>query len=264
MIHVLKNPQNAAHLFAGWQEAIIWSCLDGTMGSIYADREETPNSAAAQLGDFAFFTGEPCEELLAETLRRTNRFLILVPQTPALAALMESALRDRAQRTVRYALKKEPDVFCRKILERYAATLPAGFSLCAIDKTLYERLLYTDWARDLVSNYETYGAFATQGRGFAVLCQGEIAAGASSYCSYRGGIEIEVDTKACYRRRGLAKAAAATLMLDCLAHGLYPSWDAQNKASLALAQKLGYHFDKEYPCYLFDPVGSASQREKTI
>ena len=30
---------------------------------------------------------------------------------------------------------------------------------------------------------------------------------------------------------------------------MYPSWDAQNPASAALAEKLGYHFDKEYTAY---------------
>jgi RimJ/RimL family protein N-acetyltransferase len=31
--------------------------------------------------------------------------------------------------------------------------------------------------------------------------------------------------------------------------GLYPSWDAANRTSVALAEKLGYHFDKEYVTY---------------
>ncbi|MCR2023895.1 GNAT family N-acetyltransferase, partial [Blautia pseudococcoides] len=39
---------------------------------------------------------------------------------------------------------------------------------------------------------------------------------------------------------------AAQLILDYLERGLYPSWDAQNPASVALSEKLGYHFDKEY------------------
>ena len=38
-------------------------------------------------------------------------------------------------------------------------------------------------------------------------------------------------------------------MLECLKRGLYPSWDAQNPASAALAKSLGYRFDREYPVY---------------
>ncbi|MDD6328823.1 MAG: GNAT family N-acetyltransferase, partial [Lachnospiraceae bacterium] len=29
----------------------------------------------------------------------------------------------------------------------------------------------------------------------------------------------------------------------------YPSWDAQNKWSVGLAEKLGYHFSHEYTAY---------------
>ncbi|MBO5076263.1 MAG: GNAT family N-acetyltransferase [Clostridia bacterium] len=31
--------------------------------------------------------------------------------------------------------------------------------------------------------------------------------------------------------------------------GLYPSWDAANKMSVRLAEKLGYEFSREYVCY---------------
>lgn len=41
----------------------------------------------------------------------------------------------------------------------------------------------------------------------------------------------------------------AKLILECLEEGLYPSWDAQNKWSVALAEKLGYHFSHEYVAY---------------
>ena len=73
--------------------------------------------------------------------------------------------------------------------------------------------------------------------------------GASSYTSYREGIEIQIDTKEEYRRRGLAYASGAKLILECLDRGLYPSWDAENWGSVKLAEKLGYHFDYEYPAY---------------
>lgn len=75
--------------------------------------------------------------------------------------------------------------------------------------------------------------------------------GASSYTFYRDGIEVEIDTREDERRKGLALACGAKLILECLARKLYPSWDAHNSGSLALAEKLGYRFDKEYPTYEF-------------
>lgn len=41
------------------------------------------------------------------------------------------------------------------------------------------------------------------------------------------------------RRRGVALACCARLILTCLDRGLYPSWDAANLESVALARRLG-------------------------
>ena len=81
---------------------------------------------------------------------------------------------------------------------------------------------------------------------------GEVLAGASSYSSYPGGIEIEIDTRKDQRRQGLARACGARLMLECLERGLYPSWDAANKISVHLAETLGYRFREEYIVYQWE------------
>lgn len=44
-------------LFGDWSEAIIWSCLQKIMGSIYKENLENPQSAMAVLGVFCFFAG---------------------------------------------------------------------------------------------------------------------------------------------------------------------------------------------------------------
>lgn len=77
--------------------------------------------------------------------------------------------------------------------------------------------------------------------------------GASSYATYREGIEIEIDTREEYRRMGLAYACGAGLILECLERNIYPSWDAHNLESVALAEKLGYHYDHPYPAFLIHP-----------
>lgn len=45
------------------------------------------------------------------------------------------------------------------------------------------------------------------------------------------------------------KMIDAKLILECLEREKYPSWDAINLRSVALAEKLGYHRDKEYDTY---------------
>ena len=172
----IKEPKLVAHLFEGWQETLIWSCLQQVMGELYANDAKHPTAVMALLGDFCFFAGEP-------------------------------------------------------------------------DKELFYRCKEIGWCNDWVAQFADYNMYETYGLGAIILKDGEPVSGASSYTSYHGGIEIEIDTKEEYRRKGLAYICGAKLILECLERGWYPSWDAQNKWSVALAEKLGYHFDHEYVAY---------------
>ena len=44
----------------------------------------------------------------------------------------------------------------------------------------------------------------------------------------------------------MASACGARLILECLTRGIYPGWDAHDRRSLALAEKLGYRLDHPY------------------
>lgn len=101
----------------------------------------------------------------------------------------------------------------------------------------------------MCSNFASYSDFENRGLGVAVLYKGQLVAGASSYTVYSGGIEIEIQTKSDFREKGLATVCGAKLILECLQRNLYPSWDACDLRSVALAEKLGYHRDKPYTVY---------------
>lgn len=253
MIKKSEHPMETAPLFSGWDETLIWSCLQGVMGSIYIntkDDADTPVSAIACLGDFLFYAGKPDPELVRFQPEEWNPdFMILVPPDDSWGELIEQTYGERARLTIRYALKKEPDVFDRKMLETLAKSVPAGVEIRPIDAALYQQCRTGGWSKDLVSQFADVSRWEALGLGMAAVQNGEVVSGASSYTRYRDGIEIEVDTRADMRRRGLATACSAKLILECLDRGLYPSWDAQNRWSLALAQKLGYHFDCEYAVY---------------
>ena len=244
----LRCPGRAAALFAGWQESIVFACLEGRMGAVYADREADPAAAAALLGDFCFFSGIPSESLIRTAL--AHRAKILVPRDREWEALLGRVCGPRAVRAERYAIRREPDVFDRERLRRAVLSLPAGYAVLPIGEDLFGRCLSLPWGRDLVSQYRDAADYVRNGLGFAVLYEGQIVAGASSYASWSGGIEIEIDTHADFRRRGLAYACGAALILACLDRGLYPSWDAANLPSVALAEKLGYHRGEPYPVFL--------------
>lgn len=250
MIYKLENTDKAAELFSGWQETIIWSCLQNVMGEIYVDDLEHPQSAMAVLGDFCFFAGVENMELVSyKPVNFHQDFIIMIPQSVAWHSLIELCYEGRAKRVMRYAIKKETNGFDLEGLRKMVGSLPAEYSLKMIEEKIYHLCREQEWSKDLVSQYKDYETYRRLGLGVAVLKQDELIAGASSYSTYQQGIEIEIDTKEEYRRKGFATACGAKLILECLERGLYPSWDAQNPWSVALAEKLGYHFDHEYPAY---------------
>lgn len=248
MIIKLKQTEKAAQMFEGWQETMIWSCLQGVMGAVYADDPEDPVSAAAMLGDFCFLAGEPGRELVLYGPKQQD-FLIMVPGSSEWAELIEECHGKKAKKVVRYAFRKEPDVFDREFLQSAADGLPEGYVLQRMDEKLFWRCREIPWCRDWVWQYENYNMYQKYGLGVVITRNGEPVSGASSYSGFRGGIEIEIDTREDHRRRGLAFVCGAELILECLGRGWYPGWDAQNPWSAALAEKLGYRLDREYEAY---------------
>lgn len=240
--------ENVKDIFGNWDETIIWSCLQGVMGEIYTNTAE--DAAMAILGDFAFYAGNPDREFVGfkpESCRQD--FIIMVPQNEKWAALIEECYGDQAKKVTRYATQKKQGCFDVRRLEQAVLELPKGYELRRIEEAEYDLCQRSGWAFDLVSQFKDYDSYKKSGLGVVVRKDGELAAGASSYSRYQQGIEIEVDTREDHRRKGLAYACAAKLILECLERGLYPSWDAQNKWSLALAEKLGYRFSHEYTAY---------------
>ena len=214
------------------------------MGKVYVERD----AAAAYLGDFALYVGTPSEALLRFKPSPDIHFLIMTPGNPEWEPEIARIFGERAKKVTRYAIKKDTQ-FSREHLEAMKARLPLGFTMGLLDEETYHYCRENQWCRDWVSQFDSYEDFRHRGVGMVVKKDGIPVSGASSYSVYHGGIEIEIDTHQDYRRLGLASAAAAGLILECLDRGLYPSWDAANLWSVSLAEKLGYSFDHEYTAF---------------
>lgn len=255
-VFLISEPARVRALFSGWPETFIWSYLDGCMGAAWATDPDTPRSAKIMAGDFCLFAGEPDAELiLHQPAGCSANGCILVPQNAAWSRMIAQVGGRQVQKITRFATRKDPACFHRETLARLAVPSDPAIRLCMIDAALFEQLRSNEWSYDLCSQFQTYAAYSRHGIGVAALCGGEPVAGASSYTFYRGGIEIEIDTREDFRRRGLATACGASLILACLERGLYPSWDAHDAASLALAEKLGYQLDQPYTAYEWDSCG---------
>ena len=244
MLFELENTSKVKELFTGWEETLIFSCLQKIMGKIYVTDLENPKSAFAFVGCFGFYAGTPDIEIAK---KKPEGFAIMVPQNKEWAQLIEECYPS-AKRVTRYAIKKDT-VFDKIKLQNEISKLPIGYELHKLDADIYEQCLKNPATVDFVTAFESKEKYLQIGRGMVILKDGQIVSGASSYARYKEGIEIEVDTIEAERRKHLATIACSALILNCLEEGLYPSWDAQNINSVRLAEKLGYEFDNEYVAY---------------
>ncbi|MCR5772917.1 MAG: GNAT family N-acetyltransferase [Butyrivibrio sp.] len=247
MVIELKDTSKVKDLFAGWQETLIYSCVQKVMGKIFVTDHVDPVSAFAYVGCFGFVAGKPNRELLEN---KPEGFTIITPQNEAWAALIEEVYPS-ARKVTRYAIKKDTK-FYEASLQKNIDMLPNGYELKEIDSDLYDKCLEDPVTRDFVSSFVSKEQYLELGRGIVILKDNKIVSGASSYTRYNEGIEIEVDTVESERKNHLATIACSALILRCLKENLYPSWDAQNMNSVRLAEKLGYKFDHEYIAYEVD------------
>jgi len=93
--------------------------------------------------------------------------------------------------------------------------------------------------------------FHQNGGGWCIAEGDEVAAIAFSSFRFGDELEIGVETRPSFRRRGLARLAAAALIESCLAQRLRPVWSCrkENLGSYALAQRLGFVPTAEIPYF---------------
>lgn len=103
MVVELDDTSKVKDLFAGWQETLIYSCVQKVMGKIYVTDPDEPVSAFAYVGCFGFVAGEPNRELLEN---KPEGFAIITPQNEAWASLIEEVYTN-VRKVTRYAIKKD-------------------------------------------------------------------------------------------------------------------------------------------------------------
>lgn len=243
-----KDLDKVGKLFEGWQETLIYSCLQKVMGKVYTDSVDNPRSAMCYVGVFGLLAGVPNKDII---MNIPGGFSILVPSNDEWATIIEECFGEKCKMVTRYAIKKDTK-FEKTHLEDIVKELPEGYELRDIDEETYDMCLANAWSIDFVSSFDSKEHYLEKGMGKIIMKEGALVAGASSYTSYKEGIEIEVDTKEEERRKHLASVCCAALILKCLDEGKYPSWDAQNMNSVRLALRLGYEFDHEYVAYEID------------
>lgn len=230
----------------------LWAAIEGNMGKAWIDSKAEPKFGIVLIADFCYLLGginDEEAELEVKELLNKCKGKIIVTDNPSWVSIVEKYYLDSFKRFKRYATKREPKAFQKKVLNGYISIVEDEFKIERIDKYLYSKVIEDRFMADCCSNFSSLEDFIKHGIGYVIEYNGEIIAGASSYSYCKGYIDITIGTKERYRQKGLALACASKLILECVGKNIYPVWDAVDMRSVSLAEKLGYSFDREYEVY---------------
>ncbi len=236
-------------MFKNMNDTMILSCLQGHMGTAWADDFENPTVAQISVGIFVFYAGDPNAKAAEELLYNLTENVLVIVNTDEWKNLIETIHEGRIEKFQRYAFKKNVKYLDRNHMQVFLSTISEGYELKKIDSSIVHEPSFHKLSEDFTSQFESLDDYINKGVGYCILHNGQVVCGASSYSVYDDGIEIEIDTHPDHRRKGLATVASSALILDCLDRGKYPNWDAANMDSVNLAQKLGYVLEEPYDTY---------------
>lgn len=217
---------------------LLRACKSGVFGDLRVD-----DSGYIAVAGMCYCFGRPNAKLWSY-LQGNYKNRIVVPMSDAWQEALAQHDPEYASAT-RWAMRPTPLLSDTKHLMRLEEQLPEGYmlsSMCAADVSL------NPFGHG--RQYKSPEAFEREGVGCAVRVGDEIVSAASSFITFRGEIEVDVATLPAHRRKGLARACTAGLMRRCALKGLTPHWDAQNPASRALAEELGFELDREYTVFV--------------
>ena len=240
-------------MFKYTDDSVVKSFFEGIFGNAYCDNLDCPKSAVIAAGDFFFVAGNPDFAGEVMKLAKDKKMATFIPDSTDWF---------------------EPLNSCGKkllFLERYQTEIPEGgfnveslqkiksmiflhddLKLEPIDEKYYYRALEEEWSEAFVSNFKNYNEFFRHGFGYVITKDGKIISGTSTFSYHNNGVEIEVSTREDYRGKGLAKICSAAFILECINRKVEPSWDARNKASLAISRYMGFEFKGKYVAFEFD------------
>jgi RimJ/RimL family protein N-acetyltransferase len=220
------------------------AAFEGSLGEVWVDDGKRPQVARMLIGDFHAIAGDPEAPAATEAL-------LAVPDRGYIA--VADSWHDLVHRALPAAYPNDrfsfhaPELWDRKRLASLRESLPPGYTLGRIGANTVGA--FRNLNATFVDNFESLDDFLARGVGFGVTKGGEFVAGCSSYSISSHTLEIEIETRRDYWRRGLALVTGARMIEHCLDNGLVPCWDAAHEGSALLAERLGFVGRRQYTAY---------------
>ncbi|PKO16922.1 MAG: GNAT family N-acetyltransferase [Chloroflexi bacterium HGW-Chloroflexi-10] len=232
---------------------LIDTVIEGVLGTAWTDDLHDPQVAMLVFADIVAFGGDPQHAHAIELINQLPEEKGVLELPSGWQQKLEEVHASQLISLERYAFSDEN--LNSDHLRECVGRLPSGYVLRKIDLSLAKILstAATPLSVDQVQNYGSPEYFLEHGIGYCILKEDKIVSGASSYASCKAGIEIQVNTIEEERGKGLAQIVSAALIMDCLEHGKAAHWDAANRSSARLAQRLGYQPSGSYQMLLRIP-----------
>ena len=170
---------------------------------------------------------------------------LLMPSPPAWAAAAKETFGDRLVTFPRYSF--DAGSLSEAHLSAILDASPHRDRVRRADAALLARPdNYVEF-----EDFDSADDFLARGVGYTMMEDDRLVGAAYSSLACSRGIEVSLFIDEPYRRRGIATAISAALLLECVRRGLRPNWDAANQESCALAEKLGYTPAGSYDSYYY-------------
>ncbi|MGN0624232.1 MAG: GNAT family N-acetyltransferase [Oscillospiraceae bacterium] len=240
-------------MFDGFYDSLMFSYFDGIFGRAYCDDINCPKCAVIVCGDFYFIAGSTQFGKDVKALMENNPYAVAVPDSESWVNALNSCGKKMLP-VSRFHTMPPQNGFNVTMLKKRVDRISdfPKYKLEMIDREYYEKALKEDWSSSFVSNFKDFEDYSKHGFGYIITNNNEIISGTSAYSYYSGGVEIEVSTREQFRLKGLAQITASAFLLECVKRGLTPHWDARNRTSLSIAEKMGFVFKDEYLAMEFD------------
>ncbi|MBQ7534129.1 MAG: GNAT family N-acetyltransferase [Stomatobaculum sp.] len=173
----------------------------------------------------------------------------LVPGDARWGRWIEDVFPGRFRTVTRFHLEGDSTTYDEERLRRAVAAFPEGFCLKPFDEEIMAKAAAEEWSSDFVNGLSDPERAVAEGTCYASLEDGIIVSGCTGCILSPELMEVEIITRKGYRKRGMATASAASVILACMEKGIRPEWDASSRFTVMLAEKQGFRCTREYQVY---------------
>lgn len=231
--------------------AVIFPALDQGRGHVWTNSSDTPTVARLQLEIINALAGDSSNPDAVELVRMIEPMQLVFGPDEEWTRIVKELWGERLGSQPRALLS--PKSLSLDHLRQLRDQIPSGYTL---ERMGLETIKKVDKRRamHIPTFFGSSEEFYRRGIAYCIKHSGKVVSMASTFTPFTDEFEIQVDTSDPeHRRKGLATAVSAALIIHALEKDIVPQWDAANEASIDLALKLGYTDPDRWEGYFLKP-----------